>query len=87
MRARVRRDDETCSNWFEADQGLRQGGNLARLLLNIFFIAVLAVAVEAVSRDKKLQPDMVVISSDVIEGRGKKDMVAISSEVIEVRGK
>ena len=51
MRACVRSDDGRCSEWFEVAQGLRQGCVLSPLLFNVFFSAILLVALERFSKD------------------------------------
>ena len=75
MRARVRMDDGTCSEWFDVGQGLRQGCNLAPLLFNLFFAAMLMVAVDEFSGDEQVMTDMVKIRSKVTEGKGKNAKV------------
>ncbi|CAB1104552.1 unnamed protein product [Ectocarpus sp. CCAP 1310/34] len=71
MRARVRTDDGQYSEWFDVGQGLRQGCNLAPLLFNLFFAAMLMVAVAEFDKDPKVTADMVKIGTQV-EYTGKK---------------
>ena len=51
MGACVRNDDGRCSEWFEVAQGLRQGCVLSPLRFNVFFAAILLVALERFSKD------------------------------------
>ncbi|CAB1098510.1 unnamed protein product [Ectocarpus sp. CCAP 1310/34] len=72
MRARVRTDDGQYSEWLDVGQGLRQGCNLAPLLLfNLFFAAVLMAAVTEFDKDPKVAADMVKIGTRV-ECTGKR---------------
>ncbi|CAB1115899.1 unnamed protein product [Ectocarpus sp. CCAP 1310/34] len=65
MRARVRTDDGQYSEWFDVGQGLRQGCNLAPLLFNLFFAAMLMVAVAEFDKDPKVTANMVKIGTQV----------------------
>ena len=59
MKACVRNDDGVCSEWFEVAQGLRQGYVLAPLPFNIFFAAMLLVALQWFSEDVDILADLV----------------------------
>ena len=59
MRACVRNDDGRCSEWFKVGQGFRQGYVLSPLLFNIFFAAVLLVALERFSKDAGILADLI----------------------------
>ena len=51
MRACVRPHDGVCSDWFEVEQGLRQGCMPSPLFLNIFFATMLNVLLQRFSED------------------------------------
>ena len=46
MRACERNNDGRYAEWFEVAQGLRRGYGLSPLLFNVFFVAILLVALE-----------------------------------------
>ncbi|CAM9699765.1 unnamed protein product [Sphacelaria rigidula] len=59
MQARVRTNDGEYSEWFDIDQGLRQGCVLAPLLFNISFTAALTVALAVFRDDPDILGDLV----------------------------
>ena len=57
IRACVRSDDGQCLEWFEVTQGLRQGCVVSPPLFNVFFAAILLVALERFSKDVGMSYD------------------------------
>ena len=58
MRACVQPDDGVCSDWFEVEQGLRQGCVLSPLMFNIF-TAVLNVVLQRFNEDLAILAELV----------------------------
>ena len=49
----------TVDEWFEVAQGLRQECVLPPLLFNVFFVAILLVALERFSKDAGILADLI----------------------------
>ena len=52
-------DDGVCSDWFEMEQGLRQGCVISPLLFKIVFPAVLNVVLQRFSEDLAILAELV----------------------------
>ena len=59
MRACVRSNRGTYSEWFEVGQGLRQGCVLSPLLFNVFFAAVLTVTLQQFASNETVLANLV----------------------------
>jgi hypothetical protein len=88
MRASVRIEGEL-SEPFDVARGLRQGCVLAPLLFNLFFTAVLTVAVERFMADEEVVQDLVTIKSrfdtDPIDCKKRNGKTKISRKMLLVR--
>ena len=87
MRAHVRMDGGILSDRFEVLQGLRQGCNLAPLLFNLFFAAMLLVCVDEFAADARVMEDMVMVEKAVATRkkrgkRGKTGIVVVTADAL-----
>ena len=70
----MRPDDGVCSDWFEVEQGLRQGCMLSSLLFNIFFAAVVNVVLQRFSKDLAILAELVHLKEPSMSMRPKPAM-------------
>ena len=59
MRACVRPNGGVCSDWFEVEQGLRQGCVPPPLLINMYLTDVLTVVLQRFSEDTVILAELV----------------------------
>lgn len=53
MMVRVRMDNGMCFDWFDMDQGLSQGCNVAPLLFNLSFAAMIMVPADELAKRRR----------------------------------
>ena len=79
----VRLDDGQCSDWFPVEQGLRQSCVPATLLFNIFFAAVIHVALTRFEADKDIIDALVSLRKKPLWGMLYADDAAVVSQSLE----
>ena len=70
----MRLDDRVCSRWFAVEQGLRQGYELAPLLFDIFFAAVINLASTRFKEDKGIMDALIHLRKKRGRGGGGKQL-------------